>query len=78
MADSMLHNKHLLWRAGFGPGINQIADLKNMNIKTLIQELFKEGNFTEINYDTPDPQTSDDEMTDSRTPAEKKKEIRLI
>lgn len=77
MADSMLHNKHLLWRAGFGPGINQIADLKNINIKTLIQELFKEGNFTEINYDTPDPQTSDD-MTDSRTPAEKKKEMQRI
>jgi hypothetical protein len=33
MADSLLKNKHLLWRAGFGVGINQIDDLKNKNLK---------------------------------------------
>lgn len=77
MADSLLHNKHLLWRAGFGPGINQIEDLKNKNIKTLVTELFKEQPFSEINYDTPDIPVSE-EMMDSRTPAEKKKETQRI
>lgn len=77
MANSLLHHKHLLWRAGFGAGINQIGDLKNKTTKTLVNELFKEEIFTEINYDTPDVPVSDD-MTDSRTPAEKKKEMQRI
>ncbi|NML71171.1 DUF1800 domain-containing protein [Chryseobacterium sp. RP-3-3] len=77
MADSLLHHKHLLWRAGFGAGINQIGDLKNKTTKTLVNELFKEESFTEINYDTPDVPISDD-MMDSRTPAEKKKEMQRI
>lgn len=77
MADSLLHYKHLLWRAGFGPGINQIRDLKNRNIKTLVSELFKEQPVSEINYDIPDIPVSG-EMTDSRTPAEKKKETQRI
>ena len=78
MADSLLHNKHLLWRAGFGPGINQIDDLKNINTKALVNELFKEGTFTEINYDTPDIPVSDNMMMDSKTPADKKKEMQKL
>lgn len=77
MADSLLYNKHLLWRAGFGAGINQIGDLKNISLKTLANELFKEQKYTEINYDTPDTVISDD-MMDSRTPADKKKEMQRI
>lgn len=77
MADSLLHHKHLLWRAGFGAGINQIGDLKNKTTKTLVNELFKEESFTEINYDTPDVPVSD-YMMDSKTPAEKKKEMQRI
>ena len=77
MADSLLHNKHLLWRAGFGAGINQIGNLKNISLKTLANELFKEQKYTEINYDTPDTVISDD-MMDSRTPADKKKEMQQI
>ncbi|SHM21826.1 Protein of unknown function [Chryseobacterium carnipullorum] len=77
MADSLLHNKHLLWRAGFGAGINQIGNLKNISLKTLANELFKEQKYTEINYDTPDTVISDD-MMDSRTPADKKKEMQRI
>lgn len=72
MADSLLQNKHLLWRAGFGIGINQIDDLKNKNTKTLIHELFKEDRFSEINYDTPDTDPATDYMN-SKAPAEKKK-----
>lgn len=77
MADSLLKNKHLLWRAGFGVGINQIDDLKNNNIKTLMNELFKEESFSEITYDTPDPVSAADYMN-STAPAEKKKEMQRI
>lgn len=73
---SLLHNKHLLWRAGFGAGINQFEDLKNKDSKTLIKELFKEENFLEVNYNTPDVETID-YMSD-QSPAEKKKEIQRI
>ncbi|AZB35878.1 DUF1800 domain-containing protein [Chryseobacterium bernardetii] len=77
MADSLLKNKHLLWRAGFGVGINQIDDLKNKNPKALINELFKEEGFTEINYDTPDIDLSGDYMN-STASAEQKKEMQRI
>ena len=77
MADSLLNNKHLLWRAGFGVGINQIDDLKNKNIKTLINELFREDNFSEITYDTPHIIPTEDYMN-STAPAEKKKEMQRL
>ncbi|MGI9582239.1 DUF1800 domain-containing protein [Chryseobacterium sp. RRHN12] len=77
MADSLIKNKHLLWRAGFGVGINQIDDLKNKNIKTIMNELFKEDSFSEITYDTPDPDLAADYMN-STAPAEKKKEMQRI
>ncbi|WP_278353872.1 DUF1800 domain-containing protein [Chryseobacterium gleum] len=77
MADSLIKNKHLLWRAGFGVGINQIDDLKNKNIKTIINELFKEDSFSEITYDTPDPELAADYMN-STAPAEMKKEMQRI
>ncbi|WP_288376391.1 DUF1800 domain-containing protein [Chryseobacterium culicis] len=77
MADSLLKNKHLLWRAGFGVGVNQIDDLKNKNIKTLMNELFKEDSFREITYDTPDPVLAADYMN-STAPAEMKKEMQRI
>ncbi len=77
IADSLLKNKHLLWRAGFGVGINQIDDLKNKNIKTLMNELFKEDHFSEITYDTPDPDSAADYMNSTAT-AEKKKEMQRI
>ncbi|WP_106916553.1 DUF1800 domain-containing protein [Chryseobacterium aurantiacum] len=77
MADSLLKNKHLLWRAGFGIGINQIDDLKNKNIKTLMNELFKEDHFSEVTYDTPDIDSTADYMN-STAPAEKKKEMQRI
>jgi len=77
MADSLIKNKHFLWRAGFGVGINQIDDLKNKNIKTIINELFKEDSFSEITYDTPDPDLAADYMN-STAPAEMKKEMQRI
>ncbi|KXH81552.1 DUF1800 domain-containing protein [Chryseobacterium kwangjuense] len=77
MADSLLHHKHLLWRAGFGLGINQISDLENKSTKMLVNDLLKEESFTEISYDTPDANVPDD-MMDTRTPAEKRKEMQRI
>lgn len=74
--NSLLNNKHLLWRAGFGMGINQIEDVNNKDVPALIKELFKVEKFTEVNYDTPDVEIID-YMSD-KTPAEKKKEIQKI
>ncbi|WP_300685114.1 DUF1800 domain-containing protein [Chryseobacterium sp.] len=77
MADSLLKNKHLLWRAGFGVGINQIDDLKNKNTHTLLNDLFRQDSFKEITYDTPDSDPTADDMS-STAPAEKKKEMQRI
>ena len=77
MADSLIKNKHLLWRAGFGIGINQIDSLKNKNSTMLIDELCKEDHFTEITYDTPDIDPTADYMS-STAPAEKKKQMQKI
>lgn len=73
---SLLNNKHLLWRAGFGAGINQFESLKNKDIAILMKELFTEENFTEVNYETPDVETVD--YMNDKSPAEKKKEIQRI
>ncbi|WP_042721565.1 hypothetical protein [Flavobacterium sp. B17] len=56
---SLLNNKHLLWRAGFGPGINQFGNLKNKDSKTLLNDLFKEEVFTYIDYQAPDTDSID-------------------
>src|SRR4051812_27658656 len=76
IASSLINNKHLLWRAGFGAGLNQLEDLKNKDIKTLINDLFKEEAFLYINYNTPDVETID--YMNDKSPAEKKKEIQKI
>lgn len=72
----ILYNKHLLWRAGFGPGINQFEEIQTRSNKALVNELFREKDFTEITYDTPDVVSTD--YMDSRTPAEKRKENQKI
>lgn len=77
MADSLLKNKHLLWRAGFGVGINQIDDLKNKSTNTLLNDLFRQDSFKEITYDTPDSDPTADYMS-STAPAEKRKEMQRI
>lgn len=86
-APSLLNNKHLLWRAGFGPGIAQFGDLAKKDTKTLMDDLFHEEAFQYINYQTPDIPESEDSMmagTNSvglmtaSSPAEKKKEMQKI
>jgi uncharacterized protein (DUF1800 family) len=74
---SLNNNKHLLWRAGFGAGINQLEDLQKKDTKGLLNNLFKEETFVYINYDTPDIVENVDYMND-KAPAEKKKEMQRI
>jgi len=78
ISPSLLNNKHLLWRAGFGPGINQLEDLHKKDIKSLMNDLFKEETFLYVNYDTPDIAETGDYMMNDQTPAEKKKEMQRI
>ncbi|WP_375181581.1 DUF1800 family protein [Chryseobacterium sp.] len=78
ISPSLLNNKHLLWRAGFGPGISQLEDLHKKDIKSLINDLFKEETFLYVNYDTPDIPETGDYMMNDQTPAEKKKEMQRI
>lgn len=51
---SFTENKHLLSRAGFGIGIEQIEDLKKKDRKTILKELFTEDSFSSVDYETPD------------------------
>lgn len=78
ISPSLLNNKHLLWRAGFGPGINQLENLHKKDIKSLMNDLFKEETFLYVNYDTPDIAETGDYMMNDQTPAEKKKEMQRI
>ncbi|MCE3075857.1 DUF1800 domain-containing protein [Chryseobacterium gwangjuense] len=73
---SLTNNKHLLWRAGFGSGINQFEELNKKDNTALINDLFKEETFQYINYETPDVETID--YMNDKSPAEKRKEIQRI
>ncbi|WEK69928.1 MAG: DUF1800 domain-containing protein [Candidatus Chryseobacterium colombiense] len=75
---SLTNNKHLLWRAGFGAGINQLEDLHKKDIKSLIHDLFTEEAFLFINYETPDIAESGNYMMNDKAPAEKKKEMQQV
>jgi uncharacterized protein (DUF1800 family) len=73
---SLINNKHLLWRAGFGAGIHQFEDLGKKDTKTLLNDLLKEETFQYINYDTPDVEPID--YMNDLSPAEKKKQTQKI
>ncbi len=73
---SFINNKHLLWRAGFGAGINQFGDLENTHTQKVLNDFLNEDVFSDISYETPDIETVDS-MND-KSPAEKKKEIQKI
>lgn len=74
--ESVIRNKHLLWRAGFGAGIHQFEDLTNKSSKNFLDDLLEEEAFTYINYDTPDTETLD--YMNDKSPAERRKEIQKI
>jgi len=81
---SLPNNKHLFWRAGFGPGIAVLENLEKKDTKALMDELFHEETFQYINYETPDPETDEAmtahavDMMSAASPAEKKKEMQKI
>jgi uncharacterized protein (DUF1800 family) len=75
-SSTLLKNKHLLWRAGFGPDINRMDDLKNMDSKLILKELFNEETFTPIQYQTADVEPI--EYTDPKATAEQKREIQKV
>lgn len=52
--DSLLKNKHLMSRAGFGISIDQADYINEQTHKKISETLFREYNFTEILYQTPD------------------------
>lgn len=56
---NFINNKHLLWRAGFGIGLSQVSDLKKMNRKELLKELFTEDHSQTIEYTTADIEAED-------------------
>ena len=77
-SESVIRNKHLLWRAGFGAGINQFEDLTNKSSNYFLSNLLKEEPFTYINYDTQDTDTETMDYMNEKSPAEKRKEIQKI
>lgn len=78
LSESVIRNKHLLWRAGFGAGINQFEDLTNKSSNYFLSNLLKEEPFTYINYDTQDTDTETMDYMNEKSPAEKRKEIQKI
>ncbi len=87
VSSSLLNNKHLMWRAGFGPGIARIDDLAIKDPQQIMDDLFHEDTFQYINYETSDlPETADPmkantnsmDIMSAASPAEKKKEMQKI
>jgi len=76
MVASLVTHKHLLWRAGFGPAIEQIDELKNKNLKAIVKELFREEGFSPIVYDTPDPEALN-HSTPETAAEQKRKTLKL-
>lgn len=70
---SFTENKHLLSRASFGIGIEQIEDLKKKGKKTILKELFTEDSFSPIDYEilSIDPM----EYTNAKATAEQRREV---
>lgn len=76
MKPTFINNKHLLSRAAFGVGIQQLEDLKTKDSNFFLQNLLREDNFLEVIYTTSDVETLD--YMNNQSPAEKKKEIQKI
>ncbi len=75
-SSSLLFNKHLLWRAGFGPETGQIDLLEKTDRKLFLQELFNEGDFIPVDYQTADIEHI--EYTDPKATAAQKRESQKI
>lgn len=76
MVASFINNKHLLWRAGFGPSIDQVDDLKNKDIKIILKQIFTEETFSPVVYETAEIEPV--EYNDPKATAEQKREIQKV
>ncbi|WP_262148557.1 DUF1800 domain-containing protein [Chryseobacterium foetidum] len=70
------NNKHLLWRAGFGIGLSQVADVRKLKRKDLLKELFMEDHSQIIDYSTADIEPPDYEA--SKASAEMRNQIQKV
>ncbi|KQT15077.1 hypothetical protein ASG31_15870 [Chryseobacterium sp. Leaf404] len=73
---NLINNKHLLWRAGFGVGLSQISELKNIKRKELLKSLFSQDHSQIIGYSTQDIEPPD--YVASKASAEIRKEIQKV
>ncbi len=75
-APSFIHNKHLLWRAGFGVETAWFDRLHTTDTSELLEELLHEEDFSAIGYHTSEKETIN--SMDYASPSEKKKEMQKI
>ncbi|KQS93134.1 DUF1800 domain-containing protein [Chryseobacterium sp. Leaf394] len=73
---NFINNKHLLWRAGFGIGISQVAEIRKLKRKDLLKELFTEDHSETIEYTTADIEPVDYEA--SKATAEMRNQIQKV
>lgn len=73
---SFIHNKHLLWRAGFGVETAQFDHLHTTDISELLEELISEEAFSAIGYHASGKETVN--AMEPASPAEKKKKMQKI
>ena len=76
MANSFLSNKHLLWRAGFGPAISQVKNLDAIPTKDILKQIFTESPFEGITYQTADYAASETDAENKN--AAQKREMQKI
>lgn len=76
MAVSFKDNKHLIWRAGFGPEISQLDDLNKRDKKSILKDIFTEDDFSVVKYDTPDAEAL--EYNDTKATAERRRQVQKV
>ncbi|MBN9313286.1 MAG: hypothetical protein BGO40_01335 [Chryseobacterium sp. 39-10] len=76
MVDQLHKNKHLLWRAGFGPSLSQLINLEKIPTRDVLRDLFSKKSFSDIHFDTP--AANIDYQTLSKTDAETRKQIQQL
>ena len=74
--DRLHKNKHLLWRAGFGPSLSQLINLEKIPTRDVLRDLFSKKSFSDIHFDTP--AANIDYQTLSKTDAETRKQIQQL
>ncbi len=74
--ETLTQKLHLLWRAGFGPALEQIPTIANSSIQDLYKHLSKPQKFQAVNFQKPDQPT--DDGYNSMDNAEKRKQAQKL